>query len=155
MALDVACGLGQNALFVAQRGYGVEALDFSPVAIRRCQREAQRLGLPVQAQVVDLEGYAIAEARYDLILDFFYLDRNLIPSIKRGLKEGGLFLMVTFNVHHRMQRPDFNPAYLLAVGELEQLFGDLEVLWLQDGHNGLSVSSLVGRKAMRGTSLQR
>src|SRR5258708_3026732 len=54
-ALDLACGTGRNALWLAGRGWTVTAVDGAPEAIRILRKRAQERGMQVDAQVVDLE----------------------------------------------------------------------------------------------------
>src|SRR5438067_11196563 len=94
-ALDLACGAGRNALYLATLGWQVTAVDSSAVAISILRERAAGLapGFSVDARVADLEagGFTIAPASFDLILDFFYLQRDLFPHIREGLPPGGVF----------------------------------------------------------------
>ena len=82
-ALDLACGAGRNSLYLASLGWQVTAVDSSPVAIRLLRDRAR--GLDVDARVADLEtgDFRIEPAAYDLICDFFYLQRDLFPQHPR------------------------------------------------------------------------
>jgi SAM-dependent methyltransferase len=88
-ALDLACGPGRHALHLAKLGWNVTAVDSSVVAIRLLRERAA--GLPIQAVQADLERgeFAITSESYDLICDFFYLQRDLIPHIHTGVRPGG------------------------------------------------------------------
>ena len=91
-ALDLACGAGRNALHLASLGWHVTAVDSSAVAI--AQVRALGVGMPVTAVCADLERgeFTIAPADYDLICDFLYLQRNLFPQIREGVRPGGIFV---------------------------------------------------------------
>jgi tellurite methyltransferase len=91
-ALDLACGGGRNALYLAQLGWSVTAVDASPVAIAAVLARAH--GLPIDARVADLERgeFAIEPGAYDLICDFHYLQRDLFPAIREGVTPGGVFV---------------------------------------------------------------
>ena len=67
-ALDVACGMGRNALFLATRGFEVTALDISIVALAEARRRALARSLAVSWQQADLEQIQLPQARYDLIV---------------------------------------------------------------------------------------
>src|SRR5579863_3577259 len=73
-ALDLACGTGRNALWLAQHGWSVTAVDGSPAAIEILRQRAG--GLPIAAQIADLENgaFTIEPARYDLIAICYYLE---------------------------------------------------------------------------------
>src|SRR5438045_1683611 len=78
-ALDLACGAGRHALVLAERGWRVTAVDASSVAIETTRLRAQERGLNIDARVVDLEREPniIESERFDLICDFYYLQRDL------------------------------------------------------------------------------
>src|SRR5437773_12116961 len=74
-ALDLACGAGRHALFLAERGWRVTAVDASPVAIETTLERARERQLTIDARVADLERgeFIIEPAAFDLICDFYYL----------------------------------------------------------------------------------
>jgi SAM-dependent methyltransferase len=124
-ALDLACGAGRNALFLAQLGYQVDAWDISDVAIKLLEQElAVRSGddLHVHPRVVDLEAIELPADTYDLILDSHYLDRNLFSPMQRALRPGGLLVLRTFL---QPVGGKYNPAHALEPGELRRVFGEL------------------------------
>lgn len=90
-ALDIACGAGRNALHLARLGWEVVAVDASRVAIAQLRERAE--GLRVDARVANLEKgeFAIEPGGFDLICDFYYLQRDLFPSIREGVRPGGVF----------------------------------------------------------------
>lgn len=144
-ALDVACGFGGNALYLASLGYRVEAVDVSGVALARAHAEARRRGLHVDLVQADLTHWWVPPARYDLISVFFYLNRELFPRLVAGLRPGGLWFQAARNVFTLRTRPGFDPAYLMEPGELLQFatISGLEVLHCADEQDG---SLLVARR---------
>lgn len=151
VALDVAAGLGQNALWLASRGYRVRALDISPVALERGRVEMVRRGLSgMDFVVVDLEDPAAVAAclppeSADLICCFRYLNRALFPALRMAVRPGGLIIYQTYNVRHLELRASMNRAYLLEPGELVGFFPGWEAL-----HNDEvgDLSRFVGRRPM-------
>ncbi len=148
VALDVAAGLGQNALWLAERGYRVQALDISTVALECGRVEMIRRGLQgVRFCAVDLESTEVADYLppdfADLICCFRYLNRALFPALRAAVRPGGLILYQTYNVRHLAQRPGMNRAYLLEVGELPGFFPGWEALLSDDVG---AISRYVGRK---------
>jgi tellurite methyltransferase len=144
-ALDVACGFGGNALYLAARGYRVDAVDASGVALVRARTEAMRRSLALNLIQADLDRWQIQLARYDLVLVFFYLNRGLMPQLATGLKPGGLLFQANRNWRYLATRPGFDPAYLMGPGELRRLAlnAGLEVLhYDQKGHT----SELIARR---------
>lgn len=86
-ALDLACGAGRHAIYLAERGWQVTAVDKSEAALNILRGRA----LPMEIVCADLESnYVIPSESYDLICDFLYLDRSLFHSIRAGLVPGGL-----------------------------------------------------------------
>src|SRR5882724_10040324 len=86
-ALDLACGTGHNALWLAQHGWSVTGIDGSSTAIEILRRRAGTLRFTVDAQIADLEdsAFAIEPARYDLIAMCYYFQRKLIEQCRQGL----------------------------------------------------------------------
>ncbi|HLD29660.1 MAG TPA: methyltransferase domain-containing protein, partial [bacterium] len=95
-ALDIATGEGRNAVFLALRGFDVEAVDISAVGLDKTRRLAGAMGVNVRTILADLDTYQIERERYDLIANFYYLNRRLIPKIKKGLKKGGQVIFETY-----------------------------------------------------------
>jgi tellurite methyltransferase len=143
LALEVAMGLGGSAGWLCERGWRAAGLDISEVAVRRAKARWPAL----LAGVADLERLPIApEPAFDLILDFYYLDRGLWPVFRRALRPGGLLLMETF-VQPPSGRADMNPAYVLQPGELRAAFADWEVLDYAEGERaGRWVAGLAARR---------
>lgn len=132
--LDIAMGSGRNALFLAARGYEVTGIDVSPVAAERCREEAARLGLHISAICADLTSYRLPESAFDVILNFYYLQRDLCPRIEEALRPGGLLVFETFTTKQR--RHGWGPTqdeHLLRPGELLALFPGLEQLVYREG----------------------
>ena len=133
-ALDIATGNGRNALFLAARGFDVEAIDVSPVALATARNRADKQKLRVSWREADLEAIVLPHARYDLILNFDYLQRSLIPQLKLALKTGGLIMFETYLIDQRAFGHPSNPAYLLDHNELLEKFRDFRVLLYREGN---------------------
>ncbi len=129
-ALDLACGAGRHALFLAARGMRVTAVDASRVGVGLTLSRARERGLEVDARVADLERgeFVIEEGAYDLVCDFYYLQRDLFPAMRAALKEGGLLVAAIHMVDDSPQAKPMNPDFLLRPGELRGAFGGLEIL---------------------------
>jgi len=152
-ALDVPVGTGRNALYLASLGYKVIGIDISTVAIERCRREAERRGLQIETICADLESYPLPRETYDVVLNFYYLQRDLCPRLVETLRPGGVLVFETFTIEQRQF--DWGPQpdeFLLKPGELRGLFPQLEELVYREGieeedERGLkAIASLVGRK---------
>ena len=122
-ALDLACGLGANALYLASEGYAVEAFDWSFEALRKLTAAARESGGNVGAVACDVTRFPLPPGRYDVLLSFRFLDRSLWPSMVEALRPGGALLIETFNRRYLERRPDFPVEYCLEEGELLAAFG--------------------------------
>lgn len=151
-ALDVAMGAGRHALFLAARGLEVIGVDISPVAVEMCRREAARRGLPITAICADITTYPIPQEAFDVVLDFYFLERELCPLLEGALRPGGLLFFETFTtVQLTLGWGPRNPHYLLHPGELPSLFPHLEPLLYREGlvHYGprpRAIASLIARR---------
>lgn len=128
-ALDVACGAGRNAIYLAQVGWRVKAVDGSEAALEILRSRAG--ALPIETDVVDLERDAleIETGAYQLIVDSYYLQRDLFPALKRGLCKGGVLIAI---VHTADVREPARPK-LAAAGELRSCFEGWEILHYYEG----------------------
>ena len=134
-ALDLACGPGRHAIFLAERGWRVTAVDASRVGVELAKTLAQLRGVSVDWRVADLErGEFLIEAKaYDLVCVFYYLQRDLFPHIRAGVRPGGISVAA---IHMTDPDPDvkeMNPAYLLGPGELRAEFAGWEILHDYEG----------------------
>ncbi len=134
-ALDIACGIGRHAIFLAERGWHVTAVDSSRVGIEILQERAREAGVTLEARVADFElgEFQIEPGAYDLIGVFYYLQRDLFPQIRAGLKAGGsVVAAIHLNDNKPAARPS-NPAFLLEPGELREFFRDWETDYYHEG----------------------
>jgi SAM-dependent methyltransferase len=151
-ALDVACGNGRHALWLAERGLPTTAVDRDADVIEALNVEATRLRLPLKAEVVDLEsdGFQFAPDTYDLIVVVHYLHRPLFPSLLAALRSGGLLVYETFTRAQAARGRPTNPAFLLEPGELVMRVQPLEVVVSREGdYEGRTIASVIARRRSR------
>jgi tellurite methyltransferase len=131
-ALDLACGLGRNSLWLAERDWIVTAVDQSQTAIEFVRRCATKRNLPVNAIVADLEKqeFAIEPGAWDLIVICNYLQRDLFPKAKRGVAHGGL--MVASALLASSHDPGSSQRFRVQPGELRTCFEDWTILRYQE-----------------------
>ena len=132
-ALDIATGQGRNAIFLAEQGFDVVAIDVSPVALDEARKRAAAKKLTISWQQADLEQIELPGSAYDLIVNFNYLQRSLIPQIKAALRPGGHVVFETYLVGQETIGHPKNSAYLLRHNELLEYFRDFRVLWYREG----------------------
>lgn len=132
-ALDLACGFGQNGLWLAAQGYTVDLVDYSRVALLRAREEAVARGLrEVNFLPVDIATQPLQVGHYALVCVFRFLDRECFTALRAAVQPGGRIIYETFNSRFLALRPDFSPAYLLALGELVGYFADWRLLLVED-----------------------
>jgi SAM-dependent methyltransferase len=148
-ALDVACGRGRHALWLAARGLSVVALDRDADAIRELQAAATTRRLPIVAAVRDLESGSpsLGIDTFDTIVVVHYLHRLLFASLIDALRPGGLLIYETFTQAQARRGKPTNPDFLLQEGELRRLVQPLEVIdWREGEFEGRDVASIVARR---------
>jgi len=153
-ALDIAAGEGRNAVFLAQQGFDVDALDISEQGLKKGQKLAGEKGVKINTLPVDLDQYQIQKERYDLIANFYFLRRSLIPKMKKGLKKGGRVIFETYLLEQRNLGTGGpkQARYFLKPNELLRLFKDFRVLFYREGivkESGRrkAVASLIAEKS--------
>jgi SAM-dependent methyltransferase len=102
-ALDLACGEGRNAIWLATRGWTVTGVDFSSTGIDKARRLASERGVEVAFGVADATSWEPPPGGFDLVL-VFYLQlpaderRAAITTAVRSLAPGGTFLLVAHDL---------------------------------------------------------
>lgn len=149
-ALDLACGAGRNALYLAERGWRVTAVDGSALAIELLEERARAKNMMIETRVADLERgeFVIAPEAYDLICDCYYLQRDLFPQMKVGLRTGGTIIVIVHLAD--ADQPQGTPTRARP-GELREHFQDWTILHYYEGRPSESchqraVAELVARK---------
>ena len=148
LALDAASGVGANGLFLAKRGLSVIALDFSEVALRLAVERARRKSLPFQAAVYDMALLQLPAHTFDVIVNFFFLERPTLAVYRRALKPGGVLVFETLL---KTDTVTVRPEHYLELGELLPHFADFDILHSAEavgcGENRLS-EQLIARKPL-------
>jgi tellurite methyltransferase len=131
-ALDLACGAGRNALWLAEQGWSVTAVDGSATAIAMLREEAARRGLAIETAVADLakREYTVEPDRWDLIVMSYYLQRDLFEPAKRGVRPGGVVIAIV----HLIEPGHENSPFRVQPGELRTYFEGWEILDSYEGH---------------------
>jgi tellurite methyltransferase len=147
LAIDVAMGWA-DAGFLLERGLQVIGLDISQVAVYSAKSRYPEL----MTAIIDLTRAYFPPSKFDVILNFYYLQRDLWPIYKLALRPGGILIYETLTIAMLEQSEDIDPDNLLAPGELHTGFKDLQVLvyregWMTDDRkHSRAVASLVARK---------
>ena len=142
-ALELACGLGANALLLSAHGLDTRAWDLSPVAIDRLSALAKERGLRVRAEARDILQHPPEVGSFDVIVVSYFLDRALIPHIKNALRAGGLLFYQTFTRTRVSDAGPQNDDFRLADNEFLELFSELHIIvYREEGRIGELESGL-------------
>ena len=148
-SLELACGLGENAVWLATRGWQVDGVDVSARGLSVASRLAARHGVTPRLITADLDHFVPLQNVYDLVVVFRFLDRGRLPGpITEALAPGGLLIYETFGPGQCDRHDNHlkNPAFVLATGELPDLFPNLEIVRYEEAVlPDRSVSRLVAR----------
>jgi 2-polyprenyl-3-methyl-5-hydroxy-6-metoxy-1,4-benzoquinol methylase len=154
LALDVAGGVGRHAIWLAQRGWRTRLIDISDVGIGLAEKNASRVLGPVAkeflitAEVADLDSVQdFGREQYDVVLIFFFLQRELFPALAAALKPDGHLICKTYTTEQKnFAGGPSHPMFLLEPNELLHAFSSLRVLHYHETVQGKGVAELVARK---------
>lgn len=145
-ALDLACGLGANALVLATHGLETFAWDSSAVAIEKLRSLARARGIHIHAAVRDVVRQPPEPRNFDVIVVSHFLDRSLTAHLIAALRPHGLLYYQTFTRTRTAESGPHNPAYLLEDGELLAMFASLRPLvYREEGRAGNTGSGFRGQ----------
>ncbi|MGD9330386.1 MAG: hypothetical protein PVJ53_03685 [Desulfobacterales bacterium] len=129
-ALDLACGNGRNACYLAQRGFWVDAVDISEEGLHRfvCRSPA------ILRICQDLDTFTIQPGRYQLIVNIRFLKRRLFAALQNGLCSGGVLIFETYLQDEAPSgRQKFSRQHLLQGNELRTAFPGLRTIAYREG----------------------
>ncbi|MFT5441092.1 MAG: tellurite methyltransferase [Myxococcota bacterium] len=156
--LDLACGLGRNALYLASKGVPVVAMDRNPEQLRGLSQAATALAKqgplaplwPVRCDLETTTGVPARAESVGAVLVFRFLFRPLAPAIEHVLKPGGIVVYETFaKAHMATGRGPRREAFYLAPDELPALFPGLEVVAFEEGPDGGAPGDITSRLVAR------
>ncbi len=149
-ALVLAAGEGRNAVFLAQQGFQVTAIDISEKGLEKCQQLAREKKVRVKTVVADVNNYDMGENQYDLITDFYFFDPAIFAKVMTALKPGGFFIFQTFSLDQPMinRFGPRNPAYLVKPNELLGYFLNHRIRYYEDTIVELNEGMHQGRSAV-------
>jgi tellurite methyltransferase len=150
LALDIAGGVGRHAIWLAQHRWRVKLLDIAEVGIKQAEENAKRAGTSrsISTEVCDLNTmHDLGRERYDLVVVFFFLQRELFPALTAALKPGGFLIYKTYTAEqkHFAGGPS-HPMFLLEPNELLRAFSSLRILYYHQTVQEKGLAELVARK---------
>jgi 2-polyprenyl-3-methyl-5-hydroxy-6-metoxy-1,4-benzoquinol methylase len=134
-ALDLACGEGRNAVWLAQRGWRVTGVDFSEVAIEKARRLVAARHVEVEWLVADLLQYRFAGEEFELVI-LFYLQvpvverEQTVRSSATAVAPGGTFVLVGHDSHN-LKSGFGGPKYPAVLYTPEDIVADLDGLHVE------------------------
>jgi len=134
-ALDIGCGNGRNAIFLSDKGYEVDAIDFSEEALKIAQSKAKERNLEVNWIKKDVQKHNFPKDKYDLIILSFFNPLEKLSEIKKSLSEEGHIILE----HHiktekvNIKGPKNDSKFRFDPNELLEKFADLQVLFYEEG----------------------
>lgn len=136
-ALDLACGMGANAILLAKHELEVDAWDVSSTALKKIAEYSLLNNLNININVRDAEKMPPEMDRFDVVTVSQFLHRPTFQSICKSLHVGGLLFYQTFTLEKAHQVGPANPDFLLAKNELLNLCNGMEVLvYREEGVQG-------------------
>ncbi len=113
-------GNGRNSRFLAQKGFHVDAVGISNIAINHLAGKDPRINVICQ----DIDTWQIPQDRYQIIINIRFMDRRLFPMIRKGLKPGGILIFESFI--------DETEEYCLEPNELLNAFEYFHVVYYEE-----------------------
>ncbi|MEM1027763.1 MAG: class I SAM-dependent methyltransferase [Planctomycetota bacterium] len=162
--LELGCGEGRNAVFLAERGFEVTAVDQSSVGLAKAQRLAAERGVQINTVQADLNHYEIESVAWAAIVSMWChvpapLRLRLHAAVPAGLRPGGVFVLEAYTPDQvgRGTGGPRDPDWMMSIKRLNEELAGLKVLYAQEKerdvqegefHNGLSnVVQFIGQRA--------
>ena len=143
-----AMGEGRNAIFLAKRGFKVDANELSEVAIDNALVEAKAQHVAIHTSIVDFKTYHFPKNEYDFVLVSIFYDKNLNKHFKEAVKKGGYIMYYSHvkntDPHAKKDSPN---DYSIRAQELKEQFKDFHIVLFQEYiDHGIKVVGMLARK---------
>jgi len=130
LALDIAMGAGRNAKVLIEHGLDVIGIDISFEAALHAKTKLPKL----HVIVADLINFRLPQSKFDVIINFYYLQRNILAGLHRITKPGGIIMVETLTQEMKVLRPDTPEGFLLRENELREYFREnWQIIRYQEG----------------------
>ncbi len=147
--LDIGIGEGRNAVFLARMGFDVTGIDISTVAIKKSHLLAKEHGVKLKTILGDLKKYKFTKNRFDIILCFYLVDRDLNRRLVEWIKPGG-FLIYEAHTLKQQKYEGGKDSYYLKEQELLRMFPGFQVVKFEEPLSGKKFrSSIILRKSAK------
>ena len=132
-ALDVACGRGGISIFLAKRGYLVDAFDISSVALASLQQRIDADELSIRCRSFDLDSEPLPQHLYALIHCSHYLDYDLMSVLKERLQPGGRLITEHYGMENLARHKRPSERYLVRSERMHHALSGLQLLFEFEG----------------------
>lgn len=139
LALDLGCGVGREAVFLASEGWQITAIDHLPDAIDRARLLAERYApeATIDWRVADLAPFPIPHSsfpQFNLVTMLFFFDLKTVEHARAWLAPGGNLLIESFSEQNRERtgKPR-NPAAAISEGSLREVLQGMEIVTISPG----------------------
>ncbi|WP_201526593.1 class I SAM-dependent methyltransferase [Psychrobacter frigidicola] len=146
--LCLAEGEGRNAVFLAQRGYQVTAMDLSEVGLSKALKLASDRGVNISTQVADLADYSLGEQQWDGIISIWAhmpdaVQQSVHAQIVPALKPGGVFILEAYTEQQLTMEgiggpPATQKERFVSLGKLRPELAELEEVTGVEKHRSIS-----------------
>jgi SAM-dependent methyltransferase len=146
-ALDLAGGAGRHAVWLAKQGWEVTLIDVSETGAELARQNAGPLASHIHLVIDDLTQFRASQTQFEVVLVFFYLQREIFPEIVKAVRPGGILLYKTYTLDQRkLPGGPRDASHLLAPGELVQLVSGMHVLHAKETVAEKATAEIVARR---------
>jgi len=146
-ALDLAGGAGRHSIWLAKQGWDVTFIDLSETGVELARQKAGPLASHIHFVLDDLTQFRAAQTQFDVVMGFFYLEREIFPEIVKAVRPGGVLLYQTYTADQlKLPGGPKDASHLLVPGELLRLVSGMRVLHYSETVAEKATAEMVARK---------
>jgi tellurite methyltransferase len=146
-ALDLAGGAGRHSIWLARQGWNITLVDVSDTGVELARQNAGALAPHIHFVMDDLTQFRASQTQFDVVMGFFYLEREIFPEIVKAVCPGGLLLYKTYTTDQlKLPGGPKDGSHLLAPGELLRLVSGMRVLHYCETVEEKATAAVVARK---------
>jgi SAM-dependent methyltransferase len=143
-ALDLA---GRHSIWLAKRGWNVTLIEVSETGIELARQNAGPLASHIQFVLDDLTQFRASQTQFDVVMGFFYLEREIFPEILKAVRPGGVLLYKTYTTDQlKLTGGPKDASHLLAPRELLRLVSGMRVLHYRETVEEKATAEIIARK---------
>ena len=145
-ALDLAGGAGRHSIWLAQRGWDVALIDLSETGVELARQNAGPAS-HIHLVIDDLTQFRASQTQFDVVMGFYYLERENLPEILKAVRPGGVLLYKTYTTDQlKLPGGPKDALRLLAPGELMRLVRGMRALHYSETVAEKATAEMVAKK---------